>query len=43
MRGKPGVGLAVGVAGMGTSGPEFEPLSAVEITPSGVDSTFRGW
>ena len=34
---KPGVGLEVRVAVLRPQGPEFEPLSAVELTPSGVD------
>ena len=36
--GKPGVGLVVRVAGLGPQGPGFEPLTAVELTPGGVDS-----
>ena len=35
---KHGVGLVVKVAGLGPKGPEFEPLSAVELTPGGVYS-----
>ena len=34
---KSGVGLVVKVAGLGSSDPEFEPMSAVELTPGGVD------
>ena len=36
---EPNVGLMVKVAVLGPSGPEFEPLSIVELTPDGVDST----
>ena len=36
--GQTGVGLMVRVAGFRSLGPEFETLSAVELTLSGVDS-----
>ena len=36
---KPGVGLVVKVAGLGSQRPKFEPLCAIELTPGGVDST----
>ena len=35
---KPGVGFVVRLAGMGYQGPEFEHLSAIVLTPGGVDS-----
>ena len=31
---KPGVSFVVKLAGLGPQGPEFEPLSAIELTPS---------
>ena len=34
----PGFGFVVMVAGLESSGPEFEPLSAIELTPGGVHS-----
>ena len=34
----PGVGFAVKVASLAPKGAEFEPLSAVELTPGEVDS-----
>ena len=34
----PGVGLRVRVVGFGSSGPEFESRSAVELIPGGVNS-----
>ena len=34
----PGVGFVVRVAGLGYWGPEFKPLSTVELSPGGVDS-----
>ena len=36
---KPGVGLEVRVAGLGSSGSELQPPSTIELTPGGVDST----
>ena len=34
----PGVGLMVRVVGLGCHGLEFQPQSAVELIPGGVDS-----
>ena len=34
----PGVGLAVKVAGLGPKSPDFEPLSAIELTLGGVEA-----
>ena len=37
----PGVGFMVGVAGFGSSGPEFKSRSAVELIPGGVNSAYH--